>query len=73
MNCPSCSVFLTCPCDSCLCEPRYAGTARWIRDGSDIICPACGFTAHNSFWCAADAMAALAIIPETEEDDDEDA
>jgi hypothetical protein len=65
VECPQCRQWLTCPCDSCLCEPRYAGTARWIRlDDNRIRCPVCGFTENSDYWCAADAMAALATLPE---------
>lgn len=60
MNCPWCQTWLTCPCETCLCEPRYAGTQRWIRlDNGLIRCPACNFRAHISFWRAAQAMNAL--------------
>lgn len=59
MNCPCCQAYLTCPCAHCLCEPRYAGARRWIGDGDDMVCPACNFRAHISFWRAAHAMDAL--------------
>lgn len=61
MNCPACSTHLTCPCPTCLCDPRFAGTRRWIRDGAYIVCPVCDFRAHNLFWCASQAMDALIL------------
>lgn len=68
MNCPSCNAYLTCPCDSCLCEPRYAGTLRWVRlPNGQIECPVCRFTAASQFWCAANANDAL-LITDTEWD-----
>lgn len=60
MHCPACTTCLAAPCDTCLCQPHFAGMARWVQLGDgQIQCPVCRFTQTSQFWCETTAMLAM--------------